>query len=79
MGFRSGYMAAKTKFNRKAHGLKFTQPASWKWRIEDQKTRTLERHKSAPPESSKPLKGWLTRVADKNPERFFAPLRMTTF
>jgi hypothetical protein len=48
-GFVPATWAAQAKINRKAHGLKFTLPASWKWRIEDQKTCTLEHHKDAPP------------------------------
>ena len=60
-GFVPATWAAQPKINRKAHGLKLMLPASWKWKIVDQKTRTLERHKSAPPVSSKPLKGLTTR------------------
>jgi len=35
-------------------------PASGKGKIEDQKTRTLQQRKGAPPGSSKPLKGSAT-------------------
>jgi hypothetical protein len=37
-------------------------------RAEDRKTRTLEHHKSAPPESSKPVKAWAIRPTRPAPK-----------
>jgi catechol 2,3-dioxygenase-like lactoylglutathione lyase family enzyme len=66
-------LAAQPKINRKAHGLKFMLPASWKWRIEDRKTRTIERRKGTPPVSSKSVKCRATRPSiiqvDTNEDR----------
>jgi hypothetical protein len=47
--FRSSQMGRTSQDQSETHRLKSMLPASGKGRIEDQKTRTLERHKSAAP------------------------------
>ena len=57
--FRSTTRRAQPRINRKTHIPKSALPAGGEGRIENQKTRTLERHKGAPPVRSRSLKGGL--------------------